>query len=801
LLGIFSAISFIFGIIFAAAESLTREAFPEKIQLWKIWSKKGATSMQVLGRTIGGYLILGFDFAFIISIYYFASRYFGWWTPSSTLIDPNIIATYAPWLGAVGQSLSAGFMEECLFRAVPLAGAALIGKRYGNAKAWIFTAFILQAIIFGAAHANYPSQPAYARLVELIIPSFVFGGIYLAFGLLPAIISHFTYDVVWFSLPIFLSSVNDMWLSQCLVILLTLIPIWIVLFARLHSGYWSEISRNLYNKAWQPKEKPIFEPIIKQPVEFITEKLRYRNWLFIAGTTGLIVWLCTTPFAHNGINLKIDKQTAKTEANETLAQKNIILSDPWQQSAFVQAQINEQHKFLWRTNQYLHKKLLGNYLMPAQWQIRYAQFEGNIVERAEEYNVFVNPDGSVVRISHQLPESKTGQSLSESEARTLAYKTIKNQFGLEAKQLIEISAVSYKRPERLDWVFTFKDPIAYPKETDSDEYGEARINIEIAGNTLADYYRYIFVPEEWKRVEKQNQTVFSILMSICLLILAILFISCGLRAINQWIHHQFAQKTFFIIFFLLLGKSVIQFWNLFPIFIATFKTSEPYNNQLITFAGSLFIRVLFTSLGLALIFGFIKTATFFLQRIRDIYERILFGGIAGIIISGFIALAEKLSPSLSPLWPNYLHASARFPSISFALTHFTTYITTALTFYLLFKTLDYLSQSWSKNLWQTTVLSLILGIAYKGSTGIEHINTWLLFGSLFGVVLLELYIHLIRFDRTIIPYLAAVISILEIIQETVFGAYHGIYLGTLFAIIMIGTFSIWWSEQLYQTKE
>ena len=54
-----------------------------------------------------------------------------------TLFAPDMIATPFPWLSAVGMSLHAGFWEECLFRAVPIAGAVLISNKYGNRTAWI----------------------------------------------------------------------------------------------------------------------------------------------------------------------------------------------------------------------------------------------------------------------------------------------------------------------------------------------------------------------------------------------------------------------------------------------------------------------------------------------------------------------------------------------------------------------------------------------------------------------------------------------------------------------------------------
>jgi len=97
-------------------------------------------------------------------------------------LRPNVIANYFPWLSSLAISLQAGFWEECLFRAIPLASAALLGQRFGGKKWWILGALVLQALIFGGGHANYPAQPAYARLVELILPAIGFGVLYLLFA-------------------------------------------------------------------------------------------------------------------------------------------------------------------------------------------------------------------------------------------------------------------------------------------------------------------------------------------------------------------------------------------------------------------------------------------------------------------------------------------------------------------------------------------------------------------------------------------------------------------------------------------
>ncbi|MCK5738420.1 CPBP family intramembrane metalloprotease, partial [bacterium] len=196
---------------FMAAETLTRKAFPSQVQLWKIWEPKIASSKTVLGQTVGGYLAIGIFFAFDVALYFIATRILGWWSPSSALFEPDVLATYQPWFSSIAISLHAGFWEECLFRAIPIAGAVLIGRRYGKEKLALIIGFIIQILIFGAGHANYPNQPSYARMVELIVPSIGFGLIYLYYGLLPGIIFHFAYDVIWFALPLFVSTAPGIW--------------------------------------------------------------------------------------------------------------------------------------------------------------------------------------------------------------------------------------------------------------------------------------------------------------------------------------------------------------------------------------------------------------------------------------------------------------------------------------------------------------------------------------------------------------------------------------------------------------
>ena len=151
---------------------------------------------------------------------------------------------------------------------------------------------ILQAVIFAGAHANYPSYPAYSRLIELIIPSLFWGAVYLRFGLLPVIISHFGYDVVWFALPIFTSSSTDLFFDRFMVIFLFLAPLWVVVKSRYSLGMFSKINPDALNSAFSPpKESTLSQDSPAVEYQVTTISRHYKKFLYVFSGIGLICLL------------------------------------------------------------------------------------------------------------------------------------------------------------------------------------------------------------------------------------------------------------------------------------------------------------------------------------------------------------------------------------------------------------------------------------------------------------------------------------------------------------------------------
>jgi hypothetical protein len=492
-------------LVVMAAESLTRRAFPSELQLWRLWSPQAARSDSVLGRTLGGYAFAAFGLASVVAFYLVMMRLPGWWSPSDTLLRPDLLATPLPSLSAIAMALMAGVWEESVFRAIPIAGAALIGARFGRPRLWIGSAVVFQALVFAAAHADYPQQPAYARVLEIFPDALLWGIAYLYFGLLPVILAHFTYNLAWMSLPLFIAEGPGLWLDRGLVIAAALVPLAMVLRARIRQGALAEPPASVRNGAWAPvAPTPGAQDALAPPEADLAPApvdARVRPALLVAAALGLALFAALTPWRSAWPSMDADRRQALALARGELDARGLAIGDQWHALPSIQGRPGEASEFVWRTGgPGAYGQLLGDYLPGPHWIVRFATFEGPVEERAEEVIVTVAADGGITRVQHRLPEARPGATIDEEEGRRLAQAAIASELTLDPASLREVSAVADRRPHRQDWTFTYADPGGYPLDD-----GEARIRAVVAGDRVADVFRFVHVPEEWSRARRAEQ--------------------------------------------------------------------------------------------------------------------------------------------------------------------------------------------------------------------------------------------------------------------------------------------------------
>ena len=733
----FLGLGLLYFVTFITAETLSRRAFPRHPRLWEAWNPRFAATPAILGRTVAGYLLIGFFWAYEVGLYFLTRETLGWWNPSSALFHPDALATWFPWLSSIALSLQAGFWEECLFRAVPLAAAALIGDRVGGRRLWIAGALVLQALVFGAGHASYAAQPAYARVAELVIPSLAWGFLYLAFGLLPAIVLHFAIDVSAFAVPLFVSTAPGARVDQAIVLVLTLTPLWVVLLARWRRGRWSALPGEGRNGTWNPPE---LSGTREEPRAVPERPLGSRalRGLATIGAIGLGLWLWTVPETPDAPPLRVGRERATAIARGVLEEHAVDLDPAWRRLPAIAGNPSRAVRYVWREEgAAAYEALLGRYLDPPHWEIRFARFEGDVAERAEEYEVFVDPSGASYRFRHQIPEARPGPSLEESAARELALQAIRAQEpGGAVGELEEISAIPVQRPARRDWTFTLRDPRVLLGD------GEARVVVEIAGDVATDLRRLVHVPEEWARAERDRRTARLVGSAAAAIVLGVMLL-CALVVVARSRSREFSMRAFLVVAGSVLVLETLAAANAWPQVVAGFSTAQPFELQVWAMAGVGLVFLGLLAVAVGVIAGLVHGEVRARSGDRSTGPTLLAGLALGFALAGGLSLAALAARDRLPIWGSYSSAGSLVPWLQELLGPMTSAIELSVVVLLGGLALDRLA-AWRRGRMAAAAALVVAAYAVAALVASAGVSTWLLTGSALAVVAVPGWILVLR---------------------------------------------------------
>lgn len=796
LVAMFVGFSVFFALSFMAAETLTRRAFGSHPQFWRVWAKGPGSSTAVLARTASGYLLVTVFFAYDVLLYLYATRTLGWWAPSEALLHPDVLATYLPWLSAIANSFQAGFWEECLFRAVPIAGAALIGDRFGRRRLFIVIAFVVQAIVFGAGHAPYPTQPSYARPVELIIPSIGFGLLYLYFGLLPGIVLHYTFDVVWFALPIFIAQAPGIWVHKMMVVVLTLVPLGVVLWRRVQVGRWTRLAPEDRNGAWTPAaavDRAVAPTIAPQ----LTLAPRARMAWLALGAAGLVGVASALALRESPGSLPISRAGADTIARRALADRGVTLTPAWRVLPTPDGGEGGPHEFVAETaGNDRRKALVGVYLPKARWIVRVATFEGDVAERAEEWEVAISDTGEVRRIEHTLPQDRAGATLDEVAARGVAQQALRERQGLDVAngQAREVSARPEKLKARTDWTFTFVDTTipALPK-------GEPRIQVRIAGDEVAAISRFIYVPEEWQRDARAAQTRNIVLQILSGLIFGGILATAAVMGVVAWSRRRYTPRLFLAAMGLVFIASFIDSVNGWPAVLASLQTALPLNLQIIGVIGIGLVALTIPSGLVGLAIGALPHRLASAGRLDD-RDALRLGVALGLFGAGIGAGATALR---TPSWADapYVAPLGTFiPWLGLAVDPITALMTRVAVALSLLAFVHAGTSGWTRRRVPWAIVIFAVGMFAGGPPSGLHLGGWLLAGVLTATALLAAYVTLIRADVSIVPIAVGTMVAVVALARGAARPFPGSLAGAIVAVVVTMAVAWWWFSALRRAR-
>ncbi len=700
-------------ITFTIAEAITREAFPEKVQFWKVFDRDTAPTKSVLGMVVGGYLVVPLFLAYVVGFYIYSSSRWGWWYPSSTLSDPNILGSFFPWISAIGQALQAGFWEEAMFRALPLATMAIIGTKLKKRGLFIVIGLIIQALIFSGAHASYAQQPYYFRLVELMIPSLAFAFLYLKIGLLPAVIMHFAYDAFLMNLSSFLTKAPGLVWDRIIFIIVFLIPLIIVLWRKVQSSKddsadnafslkfinmffkgWKEVPESSLNRSFALEDTPdeTSESMIVADAE--TDIEAGEDILDVAGSAtspvsskkvvsqSRIIWYAFTLMilmlligssmfriwdseTENGksisryryrSHLQIRFDEAQKIADQAVIDMRGEALPPQYESfpSVFYSSMRERYHVLRRSGLAVYCNLLDKYIFNSGWEFMYKRFDGSLEERLEIYRVRIRKDGSLVSVQKEISEEIETESFDEASARELAQDYIKLNSPDLYSSLKEVLAQPTKLTKRTDWLFTWQDE-SQNKLSDA----QARINVRITGKQVSGFDYYIFIPEEQSRILSSSYQKASTLLTSASVMYILFILSAVIFGFVKWSRKELSLALFFKVFIVMILVGIAQILNNWKLIISDFSTVEPYSNQLVVIVIGLTMKLLFLYGAIALIFSWglnwIKSKSCIELRDNPGQIGILFGFVACFTtlmstkVIPGMLILPDLSPALTPI--------------------------------------------------------------------------------------------------------------------------------------------------------
>jgi hypothetical protein len=234
----------------------------------------------------------------------------------------------------------------------------------------------------------------------------------------------------------------------------------------------------------------------------------------------------------------------------------------------------------------------ANQLMASQLNIWYWDVRFFKPQQEEEYGVRISPAGEPVGYSHTIKEAQAGASLERAEAQRKAADYLSAKLGIDLNNwnFLPEEANSDKRPNRLDWSFTWE------KKDFRAVDAPYRLHVELQGADIGGSNEYLKVPEAWKRdfakLRSGNDTLAAAFTIPYILILAIA-VRLGIILTRQG---RTTWRGALIVTGVAAFLLFLQNLNGWPLWNASYDTNSAYSSFIALKIGSAFLISIVTAI-------------------------------------------------------------------------------------------------------------------------------------------------------------------------------------------------------------
>jgi hypothetical protein len=395
-------------------------------------------------------------------------------------------------------------------------------------------------------------------------------------------------------------------------------------------------------------------------------------------------------------------------------------------------------------------------LAPPLWDVRFARFEGDVAERAEEWRVTVTGDGRIRQVTHRLPEGRSGASLERDDAQSIAERALQAHLGSDSNALVLRGADQTQRPARRDWVFAYVDP-----RVNVGKSGEARVQVALAGDEVVSAGRSLFVPEAWRRAESERDGRSDLVRSVALGILVAALVTALVYAVNAWSKGRNDRRALVRVSVLLFCLFVLSSANNWPGRAFQLQTIEPLASQLTR-------TVLALTAGgvlLALLGGLLAGVGLYYAR-QQVPVRLggrlpswACGVMAALATAGIASALAALVPNSLPHWPDLKSAGAAWPWLTPILLGAAVVPGVALTLFLL-AVFDRVTAGWRRRLALVALVLILISVAVAVLSGQEMWQA-VPHGAIEGATAFAFAWMVLRYDLRAVPAFVATGLVLE----------------------------------------
>jgi hypothetical protein len=237
-------------------------------------------------------------------------------------------------------------------------------------------------------------------------------------------------------------------------------------------------------------------------------------------------------------------------------------------------------------------KLMSSELNIWFWDVRFFK-----PQQEEEFRVRVSPAGQIVGYTHKIEESRAAATLDRATAQFAAQNYLTTKLGLDVGrwELLPEEANSKKRPNRLDWAFTWEKHDFRAKDA------PYRLQVTLQGDRIGGSEELLRVPEAWERsyqrLRSGNDT-----LALVFTLPYLLLLGAAVRLAIQWTKSGETTWGAAIKLGLLAAMMLfLQALNDWPLWGAGYDTKDSYSSFILLQIGRALLLAVATALTITLV--------------------------------------------------------------------------------------------------------------------------------------------------------------------------------------------------------